>query len=120
MKINYVIILVRSRGKLVTTLMTIESAEKKCKLLSHTTKHSKDFAIVIKSGLSVDMLSMGRACRFYYQFLNRNITASSYTPGKSRHLTKHELSIILQKMYELSNVLKRAMYQLSYKARCLK
>ncbi|RMX37412.1 hypothetical protein pdam_00022482, partial [Pocillopora damicornis] len=35
--------------------MTIESAEKECKLLSHTTKHSKDFAIVIKSGLSVDM-----------------------------------------------------------------
>ena len=61
--------------------MTIESAEKECKLLSHTTKHSKDFAIVIKSGLSVDMLSMGRACRFYYQFLNQNITASSYTPG---------------------------------------
>ena len=49
MKSNYVIIVVRSRGKLVTTLMTIESAEKECKLLSHTTKHSKDFAIVIKS-----------------------------------------------------------------------
>ena len=53
MKSNYVIIVVRSRGKLVTTLMTIESAEKECKLLSHTTKHSKDFAIVIKSVKSV-------------------------------------------------------------------
>ena len=75
--------------------MTIKSAEKECRLLSHTTKHSKDFAVVIKSGLSVDMSSMGRACRFYYQFLNQSISTSSYKPGKSRHLTKHELSIII-------------------------
>ena len=71
--------------------MTIKSAEKECRLLSHTTKHSKDFAVVIKSGLSVDMSSMGRA----YQFLNQSISTSSYKPGKSRHLTKHELSIII-------------------------
>ena len=96
MKSNYVIIVVRSRGKLVTT---IESAEKECKLLSHTTKHSKDFAIVIKSVKSVKygarlsiLLSIFKPEHYSILIYTRDIP----TPYKARALNNFFKNVSFQ------------------------
>ena len=73
--------------------MTIKSAEKECRLLSHTTKHSKDFAVVIKSGLSVDMSSMGRA----YQFLNRAFQHPHINQGSPDTLQSTSSQLLFKK-----------------------